>query len=402
MKEDTRLRNLMGNNAGRVHLSAGTRVFALLFMILAAYVVWRMPRPNGPDTVVPGDLAEQLKVKNVSASPQESYSNDEQINIQIYRTVNPSVVNITTETVEYDFFFMPVPAQGTGSGFVIDSQGHILTNFHVVEGARRLEVTLYDKSKYSARLIGGDKSNDLAVVRINAPQAKLHPVKLGDSGSLLVGQKALAIGNPFGLAGTITTGIISSLGRSIRAENGRVIENVIQTDAAINPGNSGGPLLNSRGEVVGINSQIYSPSGGSVGVGFAIPINSAKAILTDLISVGRVKRAFFGVRGYSIDPDLAEALRLPVDHGMLVARVTRGGSAERGGIRGGDEWFIVGNQRMILGGDLIVSVDGREFDSDEDINRYVESKQPGGTIKVDLYRGRRKMTLDVPLIERLE
>lgn len=396
------MKGFLGEAAGRLHLSAGTRIFALLFLILAAYVLWRMPRPSGSDTVVPGDLAQQLKVNDVSASPQESFSGEEQVNIQIYRTVNPSVVNITTETVEYDFFFMPVPAQGTGSGFVIDGQGHILTNFHVVEGARRLEVTLYDKSKYSARFIGGDKSNDLAVIRITAPAAKLHPVKLGDSASLQVGQKALAIGNPFGLTGTLTAGIVSSLGRSIRAENGRLIENVIQTDAAINPGNSGGPLLNSHGEVVGINSQIASPSGGSVGVGFAIPINSAKGILTDLITLGRVKRAFFGVRGYAIDPDLADALRLPVDHGVLVARVARGGSAERGGLRGGDEVFIVGNQRMILGGDLIVSVDGREFESDEDINRYVESKQPGGTVKVELYRGRRKMTVDVPLIERLD
>lgn len=402
MMDTSRAKEPLRGAAGRLRLSTGTRIFALLFLTLAAYVLWRMPRPSGTDSVVPNDLNAQLQIKTVSASPQESLASDEQNNIQIYRTVNPSVVNITTETVEYDFFFMPVPAQGTGSGFVIDSTGHILTNFHVVEAARRLEVTLYDKSKYAGQFIGGDKSNDLAVIRINAPSAKLHPVKLGDSGDLVVGQKALAIGNPFGLTGTLTTGVISSLGRSIRAENNRLIENVIQTDAAINPGNSGGPLLNSRGEVVGINSQIYSPSGGSVGVGFAIPINSAKSILKDLITIGRVKRAYFGVRGYTVGPDLADALRLPVDHGVLVARVVRGGSAERGGIRGGDEWYIVGNQRMILGGDLIVTVDGREFESDEDINRYVESKPPGGSVRVELYRGKQKTTLSIPLIERVE
>lgn len=380
----------------------GTRVFALTFLLIMAYVLWKMPRPDGLNSVVPADLAQQLRNQTVSAASPENFTSGEQNNIQIYKTVNPSVVNITTETVEYDFFFMPVPSQGSGSGFLIDSNGHILTNYHVIEGARRLEVTLFDKSKYSGEFIGADKSNDLAVIRINAPRARLHPVKLGGSTDLLVGQKVLAIGNPFGLTGTLTTGVISSLGRSIRAENGRLIENVIQTDASINPGNSGGPLLNSSGEVIGINSQILSPSGGSVGVGFAIPINTAKSILTDLITQGRVKRAYFGVRGYAVDADLADALRLPVDHGVLVAQVVRGSSADRAGIRGGDQWYMVGNQRMILGGDLIVSIDGRSFGADDDINRYIEGKQPGTNVQVELYRGQKRMTLTVPLIERIE
>ena len=380
----------------------GTRVFALAFLLITAYVLWKMPRPDGLNSVVPADLAQQLRNQTVSAASPENFTSGEQNNIQIYKSVSPSVVNITTETVEYDFFFMPVPSQGSGSGFLIDSNGHILTNYHVIEGARRLEVTLFDKSKYSGEFIGADKSNDLAVIRINAPRARLHPVKLGGSSDLLVGQKVLAIGNPFGLTGTLTTGVISSLGRSIRAENGRLIENVIQTDASINPGNSGGPLLNSSGEVIGINSQILSPSGGSVGVGFAIPINTAKSILTDLITQGRVKRAYFGVRGYAVDADLADALRLPVDHGVLVAQVVRGSSADRAGIRGGDQWYMVGNQRMILGGDLIVSIDGRSFGADDDINRYIEGKQPGTNVQVELYRGQKRMTLTVPLIERIE
>lgn len=390
-----------GRIAGRANLPAGTRIFLLLFLLLTGYMLWRMPQIKKLDTTVPADLAEQLQFKNVSAQ-EVSFSSDEQNNIQVYKTVSPAVVNITTEVMEYDFFFMPVPTEGSGSGFILDEEGHILTNYHVVEGARRLEVTLADKTKYVARFVGGDKSNDLAVVRVNAPKARLHPVRLGDSTNLQVGQKVLAIGNPFGLAGTLTTGVISSLGRSIRAENNRLIENVIQTDASINPGNSGGPLLSSRGEVIGINSQIYSPSGGSVGLGFAIPINSAKVILADLIKEGRVKRAYFGVRGYSIDPELADALRLPVDHGVLVARVARGGSAEKAGIRGGNEWYLVGNQRMILGGDILISIDGRDFDNDEDINRYVETKKPGDHVEVVLVRARKKMTLDVPLIERLE
>ncbi|MDD5543710.1 MAG: trypsin-like peptidase domain-containing protein [Acidobacteriia bacterium] len=392
----------MTNKDDRYRLSAGTRIFFLAFLVLMFYVVWRMPHGSGRDSEVPPDLLAQLQVKDVAAASDASFSNDEMNNIQIYRAVNPSVVNITTETVSYDFFFMPVPSTGAGSGFVIDSDGHILTNFHVVDGARRLEVTLSDKSKYSARFVGGDRSSDLAVIRVNAPASKLHPVKLGDSTNLQVGQKALAIGNPFGLAGTLTTGVISSLGRSIRAENDRVIENAIQTDASINPGNSGGPLLNSRGEVIGINSQIASPSGGSVGVGFAIPINNAKGILKDLITVGRVKRAFLGIRGYSVDPELADILRLPVDHGVLVARVTRGGSADRAGIRGGDQWFLVGNQRMTLGGDLIVAVDGKQFDSDDQVNQYVESKAPGERVSIELYRGNKKMTVAVPLVERVE
>jgi S1-C subfamily serine protease len=396
------LRKTLVNQHSRLNLSAGTRIFFLLFLVLTAYVLWQMPRPDGRDSVVSQELAEQLKVKSVSASPNGGFAGDELNNIQIYRDLSPSVVNITTETVEYDFFFMPVPSQGTGSGFMIDTDGHILTNFHVVDGARRLEVTLSDKSKYPARYIGGDKSNDLAVIRINAPDGKLRPVKLGDSGNLMVGQKVLAIGNPFGLAGTLTTGIVSSLGRSIRAENGRMIENVIQTDASINPGNSGGPLLNSRGEVIGINSQILSPSGGSVGVGFAIPVNIAKSILKDLITVGRVKRAYFGIRGYSVGPDLADALRLPGEHGVLVARVVRGSSAERAGVRGGDEWYLVGNQRMILGGDLIVAIDGKQVESEEDINRLVESKQPGATVRVELFRGQQKIIVGVPLFERVD
>jgi S1-C subfamily serine protease len=390
------------SDSGRSSLPAGTRIFLFVFLIFAGYLLWHMPRPDGLDSVLSRDLAEQLKVKDVSAAQDPGFGSDELNNIQIYREVSPSVVNITTETVEYDFFFMPVPQQGSGSGFIIDVDGHILTNFHVVEGARRLEVTLSDKSKYTARYIGGDKSNDLAVIRINAPASKLKPLRLGDSGNLQVGQKALAIGNPFGLTGTLTTGIISSLGRSIRAENNRVIENVIQTDASINPGNSGGPLLNSRGEVIGINSQILSPSGGSVGVGFAIPVNVAKSILKDLITVGRVKRAYFGARGYSIDAELADVLHLPEDHGVLVARVVRGGSADHAGIRGGGEWYLVGNQRMILGGDLIVTIDGRDFDSDEAINQYVENKAPGGSVRLELFRGRNKMTVNVPLVERLD
>ena len=365
MNEHPRMKRFLGDTAGRVHLSAGTRVFALLFLVLAAYVVWRMPRPSGSNAGVPGDLAEQLKIKDVLASPQENFSGDEQNNIQIYRTVNPSVVNITTETVEYDFFFMPVPAQGTGSGFVLDSQGHILTNFHVVEGARRLEVTLYDKSKYSARLVGQDKSNDLAVIQINVPQAKLHPVKLGDSANLLVGQKALAIGNPFGLTGTITTGIISSLGRSIRAENGRLIENVIQTDAAINPGNSGGPLLNSRGEVIGINSQIYSQSGGYQGLSFAIPIDVAMKVQGQIRDHGKVRRGRLGLTIQELDQGLADSFGLAKPSGALVNAVDPEGPGGKAGVRPGD---------------IVLKLNGKEVPSSSALPPIASELAPGCAI----------------------
>jgi S1-C subfamily serine protease len=331
--------------------------------------------------------------------PYVPASEDEANDIDVYKRVSPAVVNITSMTVDFDFFFNPMPKQGSGSGSIIDAQGHVLTNYHVIEGARVLEVTLADKHRFKAKPVGIDPSNDLAVIKIE-PKKPLQIVQLGSSSNLQVGQKVLAIGNPFGLEGTLTTGVISSLRRSIKAENGKLIDDVIQTDAAINPGNSGGPLLNSHGELIGINSQIFSTSGGNIGIGFAVPVNTAKRIIPDLISEGRVRRPYVRLYGYEITPELAEVLQLPVDHGFLLARVQSDDSFGQAGIRGGRQAYLVGNSMMILGGDILVEIDGQSIDSKVQLDRILDSKKPGEVVTVKIYRQNRAMTLRVPLIER--
>jgi S1-C subfamily serine protease len=301
----------------------------------------------------------------------------------------------------FDFFYGTVPQQGQGSGFVLDKSGHILTNFHVVAQANRgIEVMLSNKRRYKATIVGTDKTHDLALLQIEAPD--LQPVTLADSSQLNVGQKVYAIGNPFGLSGTMTRGIISSI-RSIRNESGAPIEDAIQTDAAINPGNSGGPLLNSSGEVIGINTMIASNGADqSSGIGFAIPINTAKAVLGDLIRFGRVKRPSLGIVSYAIGPDLASQMGLSADQGVLIQRVLPGGAAERAGLHGGNEQAYVGNTPIMLGGDLIVAVDGQEVSDPQDINAIMDKHQAGDTVSVTIVRGKRQMTLKLILGEARE
>jgi S1-C subfamily serine protease len=291
-----------------------------------------------------------------------------------------------------------VPQQGQGSGFILDKAGHILTNYHVVEGANRgIEVMLSNKRRFPAHVVGVDKVHDLALLQIDAPN--LQPVTLADSSQLNVGQKVYAIGNPFGLSGTMTRGIISSI-RSIRSADGAPIEDAIQTDAAINPGNSGGPLLNSSGEVIGINTMIASNGADqSSGIGFAIPINTAKAVLADLIRYGRVKRPSLGIVSYAIGPDLASQMGLAADSGVLIQRVIPGGAAERAGLRGGNEQAYVGNTPIMLGGDLIVAIDGQEVTDPEDINAIVEKHQAGDTVSVTILRGKKQIALKLILGE---
>jgi S1-C subfamily serine protease len=337
-----------------------------------------------------------LQLTEAEAAP--AYDAEEQNNIAVYKRVLPSVVNITSTTLVFNFFEGVVPQHGQGSGFVLDKAGHVLTNFHVVEGANRgIEVMLSNKRRYSAKVIGTDKAHDLALLQIDAPN--LAPVTLADSAGLSVGQKVYAIGNPFGLSGTMTRGIISSI-RSIRGAEGALIEDAIQTDAAINPGNSGGPLLNSRGEVIGINAMIASNGADqSSGIGFAIPINTAKAVLADLTRYGRVKRPSLGIASYAIGPDLASQMGLAVDSGVLVQQVVSGGAAERAGIHGGNQQAYVGNTPILLGGDLIVAVDGQEVTDPQDINGLMDKHQAGDTISVTLYRGKKQMTLKLILGE---
>ena len=337
-----------------------------------------------------------LELTEAQAAPK--YDAEEENNIAIYKRVLPSVVNITSTALVFDFFYGTVPQQGQGSGFILDKAGHILTNFHVVAGANRgIEVQLSDKRKFAARVIGTDRTHDLALLQIDAPN--LQPVTLADSSQLNVGQKVYAIGNPFGLAGTMTRGIISAI-RPIRNGDGAPIEDAIQTDAAINPGNSGGPLLNSSGEVIGINTMIASNGADqSSGIGFAIPINTAKAVLADLLKYGRVKRPSLGIVSFAIGPDLASQMGLAADSGVLIQRVLPGGAAERAGLHGGNQQAYVGNTPIMMGGDLIIAIDGQEVTDPQDINAIMEKHQAGDTVSVTIVRGQRRMTIKLILGE---
>ncbi len=349
------------------------------------------------------------QARNVEALPEApamqaqrnaGLTDEETINVRVYHQAAPAVANIVTRTVEYDFFSNPVPVEGAGSGFVIDPRGYILTNYHVVEGARTIEVMLGDQSRFSAKFIGADQRNDVALIKIEPRNRKLAALSLGDSSALQVGQKVLAIGNPFGFQSTLTTGVVSALGRTVQTGQTTFIDEAIQTDAAINQGNSGGPLINSRGEVIGINTAIYTPSGTTAGIGFAIPINTAKLIAQDLINTGRVHRAFLGVEVRALTPDLAEALELPVEEGLLIERTTRDGPAERAGLRGGNRAVIAGMRRILIGGDVLVAIDGQNLATQLDLNVVMNKKRPGDAVTATVYRGRQKTDVRITLGER--
>jgi S1-C subfamily serine protease len=339
------------------------------------------------------------KVEITEAAGNEPLDSEEQNNILVYRKNIPSVVNITSKAVTFDFFYGLVPQEGQGSGFVIDKDGHILTNYHVIADARQVEVTMHNRKKFRATVVGTDPAHDLAVIKIDAPS--LTPAVLGDSHNLQVGQKVYAIGNPFGLAGTMTRGIVSSI-RPVKEPNGAAIDEAIQTDAAINPGNSGGPLMNGHGEVIGINTMILSSVGQNAGIGFAIPINTAKAVLNDLVTLGRVRRPALGISTIPIGPELAEQVGLPVDFGLLIVKVLPGGAAERAGLRGGSERAYLGNIPIMLGGDLIVAIDGANIQDQQDLAQVMNAHRAGDVVKVTVYRGKQKMEVTVTLGEARE
>lgn len=344
-------------------------------------------------------LGRPQHVEITEAAGGGSLDAEEQNNIGVYRKNIPSVVNVTSKAVTFDFFYGAVPQEGQGSGFVIDKEGHILTNYHVIADARQVEVTLYNRKKYRAKIVGTDRAHDLAIVQIEAPN--LTPAVLGDSRNLQVGQKVYAIGNPFGLSGTLTTGIVSSI-RSVREPDGMQIDDAIQTDAAINPGNSGGPLMNWRGEVIGINTMIYSGVGQSAGIGFAIPINTAKAVLGDLVTLGRVRRPALGIRTIPIDPELAAEMGLPADYGLLIVQVVQGGAADQAGLRGGTERAYLGNIPIMIGGDLIVAIDGQRIDDQQALAQIMNNHRAGDSVRMTIYRGKKKMEVTVSLGEARE
>jgi len=344
-------------------------------------------------------VSQPNRVEITEAAGPESLDPEEQNNILVYRKNITSVVNITSRAMSFDFFYGMVPQEGQGSGFVIDKEGHIITNYHVIADARQVEVTMHNRKKYKATVIGTDPAHDLAIIQIQA--SNLIPAVLGDSKNLQVGQKVYAIGNPFGLSGTMTRGIVSSI-RPVREPNGATIDEAIQTDAAINPGNSGGPLMNWHGEVIGINTMILSSVGQNAGIGFAIPINTAKAVLNDLVTLGRVRRPALGVATIPIGPELADQIGLSVDYGLLVVKVSPGGAAERAGIRGGSERAYLGNIPIMLGGDLIVAIDGEKVADQQDLAQVMNNHRAGDKVKVTVYRGKQKMDMDVTLGEARE
>src|SRR5215469_14057868 len=382
-----------------IHTSNRTRiVIAALVLVLGAFWAGARYGPRQPTKVE----ALPLRVGSSSYAAQRdaALTEDESINVKIYRQVSPAVANILTKATEYDFFMEPVPVQGAGSGFVIDAKGYILTNYHVVEGAQSIEVVLGDQSRFPAKFIGADQRNDVALVKIDPKGKQLVALPLGDSSKLQVGQKVLAIGDPFGFQSTLTTGVVSALGRTVQTSETTFIDAAIQTDASINRGNSGGPLIDTHGEVIGVNSAIYTPSGTAAGIGFAIPINTAKLIANDLISEGKVRRAYLGVQTLELTGWLAEALDLPVREGLLVEQTTKNSPAAAAGVKGGDRAAQAGMRRIYIGGDVIVGLDGQKVANQFDMNVILNRKRPGDSVTVTVYRGAKKMDIAVKLGER--
>jgi S1-C subfamily serine protease len=341
----------------------------------------------------------QLNVADLSA-----YTEDERNNIAIYEQLNAGVVNITTETVAINWFLEPVPqAGGSGSGSIINTRGYVLTNNHVIENANKVFINLADGSQFEGTVIGTDPDNDIAVLKFDPPRdMELKLIPFGSSDNLKVGQKVLAIGNPFALERTLTVGIVSGLGRPIEISTNHIIRNMIQTDASINPGNSGGPLLNAQGQMIGINTMIYSPSGGSVGIGFAVPINTAKRVVAEIIEYGKVRRGMIDATVVQLFPSLVRYAKLPVSSGLLVSRTRRNGLAEKAGIRQGSDPVQYGRNVIYLGGDIITGVNGMKVDSYADLYSALEDSKPGETVKVEVMRAGKLVTLNVTLADREE
>jgi len=358
------------------------------------------PTPTPTSTPRAITRATATPVPVVTVAPGTVGTEEEQI-IDVYARVSPAVVFITSRVLVRDFFMGVMPQEGTGSGFVIDQEGHVITNNHVVEGADRIVVTLDDETSVEATLVGTDPSNDVAVLKIDVPAEKLDPVKLGTSSNLRVGQTAIAIGNPFRLERTLTTGVISSLGRPLDSGGDRPIYDVIQTDAAINPGNSGGPLLNTAGEVIGVNTAIVSPSGGSIGLGFAVPIDTVKRVANSILERGYYPHPWLGITGIGITPDLAELLDLSVERGVLVVEVTRGQAAAEAGLRGGQRNVRVGEYIVPVGGDILIAIDGSPLRDMGDLVQYLETRtEVGEQVELTVVRDGEERIFTVTLGEQ--
>jgi putative serine protease PepD len=324
-----------------------------------------------------------------------SLATDEQNNVEVYKTISPGVVFITSTSYQRGFFGEMEEGQGSGSGSIIDEQGDILTNYHVIEGSQKLTVSFGGDKTYPAKIVGGDPDTDLAVIKVEVPREQLTVVPLGNSDNLVVGQKVLAIGNPFGLDRTLTTGVISGLQRPIRARNNRPIEGAIQTDASINPGNSGGPLLDSHGRMIGINSQILSPSGASAGVGFAIPVNIAKRIVPQLLKDGVVRRPKLGIVPYNIKGIDRTQVRLPVSDGVMIYDIDPSGGAAAAGLHA----LRQTEDGDVILGDIIVAINGEKVSTSDDLYRILDKYQVGDVVKVEVVRESGRATVQVRLTD---
>jgi S1-C subfamily serine protease len=370
------------------------RVFVIAALLVGGFLVVTSKTDWGRQRIL-GPLrgAESQIWTAPSVARGASLSPDEINNIDIYKSAHLATVNITSTVYRRTVFFEIYPSKDQGSGFLISEDGKIMTNSHVVTNDRQLEVTMSDQTRYPAKLITRDEANDLALIQIS-PRKKVSGLHLGDSDGLQVGQKVLAIGNPFGLNGTLTTGVVSSLGRSIRGENNQELEGLIQTDAAINFGNSGGPLLDSSGNVIGINTAILGQNG-NIGIGFAMPINRAKALLEDF-QAGR-KRPRLGVSVVPVSGDYADALNLPTQGGLLVQEVEPSSAAARAGLHAGRETVQIGNVQLLVGGDLITAIDGKPIDREDAISRALARKRTGDTLELTVFRSGRTTVLRVKL-----
>ncbi|MDR1869950.1 MAG: trypsin-like peptidase domain-containing protein [Treponema sp.] len=346
----------------------------------------------------------QSEYKALNTADLVPYSESEKENISIYERLNSAVVNITTETMAINWFLEPEPQAGTsGSGSIIDTRGYVLTNNHVIENAYKVFINLADGSQFEGSVVGTDSENDIAVLKFEPPKGmELQTILYGDSSVLKVGQKVLAIGNPFALERTLTVGIVSGLGRPIKTSRNSIVRDMIQTDASINPGNSGGPLLDTQGKMIGINTMIYSTSGGSVGVGFAIPVNTARRVVAEIIQYGKVRRGGIDATVVPIFPSLVRYAKLPVDSGLLVSRTRKNGLAEKAGLRQGSEPVQHGRDVIYLGGDIITAVNGMKTNTRADLYSSLEACKPGDKVKVEIMRGGSKSTLEITLTDREE
>jgi S1-C subfamily serine protease len=372
----------------------GPLLIAVVLGAGAALAVDSVVGDDGGTTVI-------REVAQASESPASFESGEGRSIGDIYARAAGGVVQVIATQVSSDSpFFGPQETTASGSGFVIDKAGHIVTNYHVIEGAKEVQVNFSGDDRMDAKVVGSDPSTDIAVLQIDAQARALTRLPLGDSEAVRVGDAVIAIGNPFSLERTVTAGIVSALQRKITAPDGFAIDEVIQTDAAINRGNSGGPLMNANGQVIGVNAQIETETGGNVGIGFAIPINTVKEVVSQLIEGGKVEHAYLGIEMATIDDTVAETFNLPVDQGVLVMRVHDGSPAERAGLKGGTTPAVVEGESYLLGGDVITKADGDEIESADELGDIVASRKPRDELELEINRKSETQTITITLGRR--